>query len=84
MLKARIYTEKKDLDDFLHHPSTARNSYITTLTFHGISDAFIDSMVGHVNSKNILRGYQGTISPKRRMKINSILFEDPEIEDDND
>lgn len=64
--------------------STARNSYITTLTFHGISDAFIDSMVGHVNSKNILRGYQGTISPKRRMKINSILFEDPEIEDDND
>lgn len=23
MLKARIYTEKKDLDDFLHHPSTA-------------------------------------------------------------
>lgn len=63
--------------------STARNSYITTLTFHGISDAFIDSMVGHVNSKNILRGYQGTISPKKRMKINSLLFDDPEIEDDD-
>lgn len=63
--------------------STARNSYITTLTFHGISDAFIDSMVGHVDNKNILRGYQGTISPKKRMKINGLLFDDPEIEDDD-
>ena len=63
--------------------STARNSYITALTWHGISDAFIDSMVGHVDNKNVLRGYQGTISPKKRMKINSLLFDDPEIEDDD-
>ncbi len=63
--------------------STARNSYITTLTFHGISDAFIDSMVGHVDNKNVLRGYQGTISPKKRMKVNNLLFDDPEIDDDD-
>ena len=62
--------------------STARNSYITTLTWHGISDAFIDSMVGHTDSKNVLRGYQGTISPKKRAKINNLLFTDPETEDD--
>lgn len=62
--------------------STARNSYITTLTWHGISDAFIDSMVGHADGKNVLRGYQGTISPKKRMKINNLLFVDPEIEKD--
>ena len=60
--------------------STARNSYITTLTWHGISDAFIDSMVGHVDSKNVLRGYQGVISPKKRMKLNNLLFNDPEDE----
>ena len=60
--------------------STARNSYITTLTWHGISDAFIDSMVGHVDSKNVLRGYQGVISPKKRMKLNNLLFVDPESE----
>lgn len=64
--------------------STARNSYITTLTWHGISDAFIDSMVGHVDSKNVLRGYQGTISPKKRAKVNNLLFIDPEIEDDEE
>ena len=63
--------------------STARNSYITTLTWHGISDAFIDSMVGHVDNKNVLRGYQGTISPKKRMKVNNLLFDDPEIDDDD-
>ncbi|MBO7082513.1 MAG: phage integrase SAM-like domain-containing protein, partial [Bacteroidales bacterium] len=62
--------------------STARNSYITTLTWHGISDAFIDSMVGHVDSKNVLRGYQGTISPKKRLKVNNLLFVDPEIDED--
>ena len=60
--------------------STARNSYITTLTWHGISDAFIDSMVGHVDTKNVLRGYQGIISPKKRMKLNNLLFVDPEAE----
>lgn len=64
--------------------SSARNSYITTLTWHGISDAFIDSMVGHTDSKNVLRGYQGTISPKKRMKINNLLFIDPENEGDDD
>lgn len=64
--------------------STARNSYITTLTWHGIQDAFIDSMVGHVDSKNVLRGYQGTISPKKRLKVNNLLFVDPEIEDDDE
>ena len=64
--------------------STARNSYITTLTWHGIQDAFIDSMVGHVDSKNVLRGYQGTISPKKRLKVNNLLFVDPEVEDDDE
>ncbi len=64
--------------------STARNSYITTLTWHGISDAFIDSMVGHVDSKNVLRGYQGTISPKKRAKVNNLLFIDPETEEDDE
>ena len=64
--------------------STARNSYITTLTWHGIADAFIDSMVGHVDSKNVLRGYQGTISPKKRLKVNNLLFIDPEMDDDED
>ena len=64
--------------------STARNSYITTLTWHGIQDAFIDSIVGHVDSKNVLRSYQGTISPKKRAKVNSLLFVDPEIEEDEE
>ena len=64
--------------------STARNSYITTLTWHNISDAFIDAMVGHVDSKNVLRGYQGTISPKKRLKVNNLLFVDPEIEEDEE
>ena len=64
--------------------STARNSYITTLTWHGIQDAFIDSMVGHVDSKNVLRGYQGTITPKKRLKVNNLLFVDPEVEDDDE
>lgn len=63
-------------------PSTARNSYITTLTWHGISDAFIDTMVGHVDSKNVLRGYQGIISPKKRMKLNNLLFVDPEADNE--
>ena len=64
--------------------STARNSYITTLTWHNISDAFIDAMVGHVDSKNVLRGYQGTISPKKRLKVNNLLFIDPEIDEDEE
>ena len=55
----------------------ARNSYITTLTWHGISDAFIDDMVGHTDGK-VLSGYQGKISPKKRMQINSLLFTNPE------
>ena len=63
-------------------PSTARNSYITTLTWHGISDAFIDTMVGHTDSKNVLRGYQGIISPKKRMKLNNLLFVDPEADNE--
>lgn len=64
--------------------STARNSYITTLTWHGTQDAFIDAMVGHVDSKNVLRGYQGTISPKKRLKVNNLLFVDPEIDEDDE
>jgi len=64
--------------------STARNSYITTLTWHGISDAFIDGMVGHSDGKNVLRGYQGKISPKRRARINSLLFVDPEKDNSTD
>ena len=64
--------------------STARNSYITTLTWHGISDAFIDDMVGHSDGKNVLRGYQGKISPKRRASINNLLFVDPEKDSNTD
>lgn len=64
--------------------STARNSYITTLTWHGISDAFIDNMVGHSDGKNVLRGYQGKISPKRRARINNLLFIDPEKDSNTD
>ena len=59
--------------------SWARNSYITTLTWHGISDAFIDDMVGHTDGK-VLSGYQGKISATKRAKINSLLFTDPEEE----
>lgn len=59
-------------------PSTARNSYITCLTWHGVSDAFIDAMVGHVSGKNVLRGYQGGPSPKKRAAINDLLLIDPE------
>lgn len=59
--------------------SWARNSYITTLTWHGISDAFIDDMVGHTDGK-VLSGYQGKISATKRAKINSMLFDDPEEE----
>lgn len=60
--------------------STARNSYITTLSWHSVSDAFIDAMVGHTDSKNVLRGYQGIISPKKRLEQNMKLFIDPEME----
>lgn len=59
----------------------ARNSYITTLTWHGISDKFIDDMVGHTDGK-VLTGYQGRISPAKRIKINSLLFIDPEDDDE--
>jgi integrase len=58
--------------------STARNSYITTLTWHNTADAFIDAMVGHSDGKSVLRGYQGKASPKRRAAINSLLLTDPE------
>ena len=58
--------------------STARNSYITTLTHHEVSDTFIDDMVGHVSNKSVLRGYQGMFSAKKRMKYNNLLFVVPE------
>lgn len=61
-------------------PAFARNSYITTLTWHAISDVFIDAMVGHTSGNNVLRGYQGKISPKKRAAINAKLFIDPEEE----
>jgi integrase len=61
-------------------PAYARNSYITTLTWHAISDVFIDAMVGHTSGNNVLRGYQGKISPKKRAAINAKLFIDPEEE----
>lgn len=61
--------------------SWARNSYTTTLTWHGISDKFIDDMVGHTDG-SVLAGYQGKISPKKRMKINLLLFTNPEEDDD--
>lgn len=61
--------------------SWARNSYITTLTWHGVSDTFIDDMVGHTDGK-VLTGYQGRISPKKRNRINSLLFTDPESEEE--
>ncbi|HPM10196.1 MAG TPA: hypothetical protein PK941_07090 [Paludibacter sp.] len=68
----------RDLNIRAVSASTARNSYITTLTWHMVSDAFIDGMVGHSNGKNILRGYQGMASPRKRREINSKLFIDPE------
>lgn len=58
--------------------SAARNSYITCLTWHGISDAFIDAMTGHVGNNELLRGYQGIISPKKRYEVNMHLLRDPE------
>lgn len=58
--------------------SWARNSYITALTWHGISDAFIDNMTGHVGNNSLLRGYQGRISPTKRHRINSLLIVPPE------
>ena len=61
-------------------PAFARNSYITTLTWHAVSDVFIDAMVGHTSGNNVLRGYQGKISPKKRAAINAKLFIDPEAE----
>lgn len=58
--------------------STARNSYITTLTHHEVSNTFIDDMVGHVSDKSVLRGYQGIFSAKKRAKYNNLLFVVPE------
>jgi len=64
--------------------STARNSYVTCLTWHGTSDAFIDVMVGHSSGNELLRGYQGKISPKKRLRINELLLVDPEEEEEED
>jgi len=55
-----------------------RNSYITALTFHGISDSYIDRAVGH--SDNLLRGYQGSFPKNKRYEFNSKLFIDPELD----
>lgn len=33
MMKARIYTEKKDLDDFLRHPASADSTKASTMLF---------------------------------------------------
>ena len=57
----------------------ARNSYITALTFHGVSDSYIDRAVGHTD--NLLRGYQGSFSKKKRYEFNSKLFTDPEFDE---
>ncbi|MCL2434590.1 MAG: site-specific integrase [Lentimicrobiaceae bacterium] len=56
----------------------ARNSFITTLTHHGVSDSYIDRAVGHTD--NLLRGYQGGFSKKKRYEFNSQLFIDPELD----
>jgi site-specific recombinase XerD len=83
-IRKGMQTVCTELDTKPATASTARNSYITTLTWHGISDAFIDNMVGHSDGKNILRGYQGKISPKRRARINNLLFVDPEKDSSTD
>ena len=57
----------------------ARNSFITCLTHHGVSDSYIDKAVGHAD--NLLRGYQGGFSKKKRLEFNKLLFLDPESED---
>jgi len=62
--------------------ATARNSYITTLSWHQVSDNFIDNMTGHVTGNKVLRGYQGQISPKLRLKYNNLLLIDPEEENE--
>jgi len=56
----------------------ARNSFITCLTHHLVSDSYIDRAVGH--SDNQLRGYQGGFSKKKRYEINNQLFIDPELD----
>ncbi len=71
-----IVCEKLDLPKA--SASWARNSYITALTWHGISDAFIDNMTGHTGTNSLLRGYQGRIPPAKRHKINSLLIVPPE------
>ena len=77
-IRAGMIEVCRDLNIRPASPSTSRNSYITTLTWHMVSDAFIDGMVGHSNGKNILRGYQGMASPRKRKEINGKLFIDPE------
>ncbi|MCL2311336.1 MAG: site-specific integrase [Firmicutes bacterium] len=57
----------------------ARNSFITCLTHHGISDTYIDRAVGH--SDNLLRGYQGEFSKKKRYEFNNKLFIDLELDE---
>lgn len=58
-------------------PATARNTYVTTLTRHGVNDAFIDSMLGHAD-RDVLDGYQGGFSDSIRYKNNMLLFTEPE------
>jgi len=59
----------------------ARNSFITTLTHHGISDSYIDRAVGHAD--NLLRGYQGGFHKEIRYKFNSQLFIEPRFDMEN-
>jgi hypothetical protein len=44
-----------------------------------VSDSYIDRAVGHAD--NLLRGYQGGFSIKKRLEFNKLLFLGPESED---
>lgn len=89
-IDSRIHDfNKKVIREWLELPCTelgirpisaqfARNSFITCLTHHGISDSYIDRAVGHTD--NLLRGYQGEFSKKKRFEFNKMLFLDPESE----
>ena len=59
----------------------ARNSFITTLTHHGISDVYIDRAVGHTTGNRLLRGYQGQFSDRQRLKFNNLLFINPDYDE---
>ena len=58
-----------------------RNSFITALSMHGVSDLYIDRAVAHIGNNPLLRGYQGNFTDKQRRKFNQKLFIVPKDEE---